>query len=134
MQVQSYLFFDGRAEEAIEFYKKAVGAKVDALMRFKESPDPSHNPPGSAEKIMHAAFRVGDTQIMASDGNCAGKTAFQGFGLALSVKSEAEADRTFAALADGGQVQMPLGKTFFSPKFGMVADRFGVTWMIMVAH
>ena len=134
MQIQPYLFFDGRAEEAIEFYKKAVGAKVDALMRFKENPEPSHNPPGSAEKVMHAAFRVGDTLILASDGNCAGTTTFQGFGLALSVKSEAEADKTFAALADGGQVQMPLGKTFFSPKFGMVADRFGVMWMIMVAH
>ena len=134
MQVQSYLFFDGRTEEAIEFYKKNLGAKVDMLMRFKESPEPSHNPPNSAEKIMHAAFHIGDTQVLASDGNCAGKTTFQGFGLALSVKSEAEADKTFAALADGGQVQMPLAKTFFSPKFGMVADRFGVTWMIMVAH
>ena len=134
MQVQSYLFFDGRTEEAIEFYKKHLGAKVDMLMRFKENPEPSHNPPNSAEKIMHAAFHIGDTQVLASDGNCAGKAAFQGFGLALSVKSEAEADKMFAALADGGQVQMPLGKTFFSPKFGMVADRFGVSWMIMVAH
>jgi PhnB protein len=134
MQIQPYLFFDGRTEEALEFYKKALGAKVDALMRFKESPEPANNPPGSAEKVMHAAFRVGDTQVMASDGMCAGQSKFQGFALSIAAKSEAEAEKLFGALADGGQVQMPLTKTFFSPRFGMVADRFGVTWMILVAH
>jgi PhnB protein len=135
MQVQSYLFFDGRCEEAIEFYKKALGAKVDMLMRFKDSPqptDPNVYPPGSADKVMHASLHIGDTRVMASDGRCQGKPAFQGFALSLDAKTEVEADRLFAALSDGGQVQMPLAKTFFSPRFGMVADRFGVMWMVIV--
>jgi PhnB protein len=134
MQIQPYLFFDGRCEEAIEFYRKALGAKVDALMRFKESPDQSMIAPGSGEKVMHASLRIGDTTVMASDGRCEGKPSFQGFALSIAAKTEAEADRMFAALSDGGQVQMPLAKTFFSPRFGMAADRFGVSWMILVAH
>ena len=134
-QVQPYLFFDGRCEEAIEFYKNALGAKVDMLMRFKESPDPV--PPGmcgpnSGDKVMHSAFRVGDTLIMASDGMAGGKPEFKGFSLSVNAADEAEADRLFAALGKGGQVQMPLGKTFFSPRFGMVADKFGVGWMVIV--
>ncbi len=136
MQVQPYLFFDGRCEEAVDFYKKALGAKVEMLMRFKENPEPPQPgmvPPGSDDKIMHTCFRIGDTSVMASDGHCAGRPSFQGFSLSISVPSGAEADRLFAALADGGQVQMPLAKTFFSPRFGMVADRFGVSWMIIVA-
>lgn len=132
MQVQTYLFFDGRTDEAIEFYQKALGAKVEAVMRFKESPEPAQIPPGAGEKVMHSAFRIGESTIMASDGMCAGQTKFQGFSLTLQAKSEAEADKWFAALADGGQVQMPMAKTFFSPRFGVVADRFGVSWMIMV--
>ena len=126
MQIQPYLFFDGRCEEAIEFYRKALGAKVDALMRFKESPDQSMIAPGTGEKVMHASLHIGDTTVMASDGRCEGKPSFQGFALSIAAKSEAEADRMFAALSDGGQVQMPLAKTFFSPRFGMAADRFGV--------
>jgi len=137
MQVQPYLFFDGRCEEAIEFYKKSLGAKVEMMMRFKESPEPHQPgmmPPGSENKIMHACVRIGDTAVMASDGRCLGKPAFQGFALSLTVANEAEADKLFKALGDGGQVQMPLTKTFFSPRFGMVADRFGVGWMIIVAQ
>jgi PhnB protein len=134
MNVQPYLFFDGRCEEALDFYKKALGAKVDMTMRFKESPDPNTCAPGSENKIMHAAFKIGDTQVLASDGRCEGKPNFQGFSLTINAKDEAEADRLFAALGDGGQVQMPLTKTFFSPRFGMVADRFGVGWMILVAQ
>jgi PhnB protein len=136
MQVQSYLFFDGRCEEAIEFYKKALGAKVEMLMRFKENPDPQPGmaPPGSEDKIMHSCFRIGDTAVMASDGHAKGKPEFKGFSLAVTAKTEAEADSMFNALANGGQVQMPLTKTFFSPKFGMVADKFGVGWMVMVAQ
>ena len=135
MPIQPYLFFDGRCAEAIEFYRAALGAEVTATMRFKDSPEPP--PPGecgnaSPEHIMHASFRIGDTEIMASDGRAEGDVKFEGFSLALSVKEEAQADRAFAALADGGQVQMPLARTFWSPKFGMVADRFGVSWMIMV--
>jgi PhnB protein len=131
--VQPYLFFDGRCEEALEFYRQALDAKVEALIRFKESPDSDMCQPGiDPNKVMHANFRVGETQVMASDGQCEGKTNFQGFALSLSVPTEAEADRRFAALAKGGQVQMPLSKTFFSPRFGMVADRFGVLWMIIV--
>ncbi len=135
MHVQPYLFFNGRCEEAIEFYKKALGAEVLMMMRCKESPEPPPAgtiPPGSEEKIMHVCFRVGDTPVMASDGRCSGEADFRGFSLSLAVPNEAEADGKFAALAEGGQVQMPLGKTFWSPKFGMVADRFGVGWMINV--
>jgi len=132
MQVQSYLFFEGRTEEAIEFYKKAVGAKVEMLMRNKESPEPP--PPGMKappEKIMHAAFRIGDTQVLASDGMCSGSPSFQGFSLTLDARDDAEAKRFFAALAEGGQVKMPLTPTFFSSNFGMLTDRFGLGWMVM---
>jgi PhnB protein len=135
MQVQPYLFFDGRCEEAIEFYRSKLGAKVEMFMRFKDSPEPAQPgmvPPGSENKVMHSCFRIGDTAVMASDGRCMGKPSFQGFSLSLTVPNEAEAERLFAGLGDGGQVQMPLTKTFFSPRFGMVADRFGVSWMIVV--
>jgi PhnB protein len=125
------LFFDGRAEEAAEFYRRAVGAEVTMLMRFKESPDPAGCPAGSEEKVMHMSLQIGKTQVLGSDGHCTGKPNFQGFGLTISVASESEADRVFAALGDGGKVQMPLAKTFFSPRFGMVADRFGVMWMVI---
>ena len=132
MIIQPYLFFEGRCEEAIEFYKKALGAEVTMLMRYKESPEPTQAPPGSDNKIMHAAFRVGETTVMASDGNCKGKPSFQGVSLSITAPDVARADKMFAALADGGQVQLPLTKTFFSPRFGMVADRFGLGWMIIV--
>jgi PhnB protein len=133
MQVQPYLFFEGRAEEAIEFYKKALGAKVEAIIRMKDSPEPPPPgmvPPGSENKVMHSAFRIGDTTVMASDGRCSGKPSFQGVSLSINAANEAEAKRLFDALADGGQVHQPLTKTFFSPSFGMLADRFGVNWMI----
>jgi len=136
MQVQPYLFFDGRCEEAVEFYRKALGAEVEMLMRFKDSPEPHQPgmvPPGAENKVMHSCLRIGETRVMASDGRCLGKPNFQGFSLSLTVPSAADADRLFAALGDGGQVQMPLTKTFFSARFGMVADRFGVSWMIIVA-
>ena len=132
MPVQPYLNFDGRCEEALEFYRGALGAEVTMLMRFKDSPDPAMIPPGAADKVMHASFRIGQTTVLASDGRCEGRSSFQGFSLSLTVPSETEAERLFAALGDGGQVQMPLTKTFFSPRFGMVADRFGVSWMIYV--
>ena len=132
MQIQPYLFFDGRCEEAIEFYKSALGAKVEMLMRFRENPEPAANPPGSDDKVMHACLRIGDTAVMASDGNCAGKPSFQGFSLSLTAKDVPEARRLFATLGEGGQVQMPFAQTFFSPGFGMVADRFGVSWMVIV--
>jgi PhnB protein len=134
MQVQPYLFFDGRCQEALEFYQKAIGAKVGMLMRWKDSPDKSMATPHNADKVMHAQFQVGETTVMASDGRNTGKPNFQGFALSISAGSEAEADRIFGALAEGGKIQMPLGKTFFSPRFGMVADKFGVGWMILVAH
>jgi len=133
--VQSYLFFDGRCDEALDFYHKALGAEVTRLMRFKENPEPPQPgcPPSPGDKVMHASFRIGETTIMASDGRCQGKPSFEGFSLSLVVSTEAEAEAAFAALADGGQVQMPLTKTFFSARFGMVADRFGASWMILVA-
>jgi PhnB protein len=136
MQIQSCLFFDGRCEEAIEFYKKTLGAKVEMLMRYKDNPDPQPGmvPPGAENKVMHAALHVGDTVLMASDGHCLGKPSFQGFSLSLTLPTAAEAEKLFAALGDGGEVRMPLTKTFFAPLFGMLADRFGVGWMVLVAH
>jgi len=137
MQIQPYLFFDGRCEEAIEFYGRALGAKVIMLMRFKDNPEPPSGDckpaPGTEDKVMHASLGIGDTQVMVSDGMCGGKPAFQGFSLSLTAADATEAGRLFAALGEGGEVQMPLGKTFFSPAFGMVADRFGVSWMVYVA-
>ena len=132
--LQPYLFFEGRCDEAIEFYRKALGAEVTMLTRFKESPEPTQVAPGSGDKVMHASLRIGDTNLMVSDGRCQGGARFQGFALTLSVPNEADADRLFGALANGGNVQMPLSKTFFSPRFGMVADRFGVLWMVLVSH
>ena len=135
MQIQPYLFFEGRCEEALDFYRRALGAEVTMLMRYRDSPEPPPPgmiPPGSEDKVMHAAFRVGDTVAMASDGICSGQPHFGGFSLSISVPDAARADAMFGALAEGGQVQMPLSKTFWSPRFGMVADRFGVGWMINV--
>ena len=131
MNVEPYLFFEGRTEEALDFYQQKLGAKVEAVMRYKDNPEPQYNPPNSANKVMHALFRIGDTKVMASDGNCAGKPSFQGFALTINAASPAEAKQRFDALAEGGQVQMPLGETFFAKSFGMVADRFGVSWMVM---
>ena len=132
MQLTPYLFFDGRADEAINFYKKVLGARVEMLMRFKDSPDQSMNPPGTQEKVMHGSLRIGNTIVFVSDGMCGGRAKFEGFSLALSADSIAEAERLFAALGEGGQVQMPMTETFFSPRFGMVADRFGVSWQVIV--
>ena len=134
MQVQPYLFFDGRCEEAVEFYRRTLGAEVEMMMRFKDSPEPPPNAtPENADKVMHASFQIGATKVMASDGRCQGRPSFQGFALSLTARDEAEAERLFNALKDGGEVQMPLAKTFFSPRFGMLADRFGVCWMVVVA-
>ena len=132
MQVQPYLFFDGSCDEAIEFYKKAIGAKVGMLMRWKDSPDKSMCTASNADKVMHAQFQVGETAILASDGRNSGQPKFDGFALTIAVQNEAEADQMFGALGEGGQVTMPMSKTFFSPRFGMLADKFGVHWMILV--
>jgi PhnB protein len=135
MQVQPYLTFNGRCEEALDFYRKAVDAEVTALMRFKEAPEPHPPgmiPPGYENKVMHSSFRIGDTTVMATDGGCGDGSGFRGFSLTLSVADEAEAKRRFAALSEGGQVQMPLAKTFFASSFGVLADRFGVSWMVIV--
>ena len=132
MQVQPYLSFEGRCEEAINFYRNALGAEVIMMMRFKEAPDQSMMTPGTGEKIMHASLRIGDSTVMASDGHCMGKATFQGISLSLTLANDAEAKRLFDALANGGQVQMPLAKTFFATSFGMVADKFGVAWMVYV--
>ena len=131
MFVQPYLFFDGRCEEALDFYKKAIGAEVKMMLRWKDSPDQSMTNPTNATKIMHAQFDVGESNIMASDGRCEGKPKFEGFGLSISTKTEAETDKLLGALLDGGQVVMPASKTFFSPRFGMVKDKFGISWMIL---
>lgn len=132
--VQPYLFFGGRCDEALEFYRAALGAQVEFLMRYQDSPEPM--PPGALapgfeNKVMHTTFRIGEATLMASDG-CAAGAKFDGFSLSLAVTTPAEANRAFAALAAGGQVKMPLTKTFWSPCFGMVTDRFGIAWMVSV--
>lgn len=136
MEIQPYLFFDGRCEEAVEFYRRALGAQVDMLMRYRESPEPPPPDmirPGMDDRIMHASLRVGDAVIMASDDCSLHPRTFVGFSLSISVPDTATADRVFAALADGGEVQIPLDRTFWSPRFGMLTDRFGVAWMINVS-
>jgi PhnB protein len=134
VRVQSYLFFSGRCEEALSFYEDAVSARVTMKMRFSESPDPVPDgmlQAGFEDKIMHASFIVGKMTIMASDG-CDEKSKFDGFRLALSVPTAAAADSAFNALAEGGKVDMPLMQTFWSPRYGMLTDKFGVGWMVMV--
>ena len=135
MPVQPYLFLDGKCEEALAFYRQALGAEEVMTMRFKDAPDPAACPPDPANsnKIMHASFRIGGSEVLASDGRCEGRPKFEGFALSLTAPDESEAERLFNALSEGGQVQMPLAPTFFSPRFGMVADRFGVSWMVYVA-
>jgi len=134
MEIQPYLSFEGRCDEAIAFYRRAVDAEVTLLMRFKECPETAgcQPNPDHAEKVMHASLRLGDSTLLVSDGRCAGQPSFKGVTLSLIVRDEAEAERRFGALADGGQVQMPLAPTFFSKRFGMLADRFGVSWMVLV--
>ena len=134
MKVQPYLFFDGRCDEAIAYYKAVLGAESTFLMRFKDAPDqppPGVLPADWSDKVMHSELRIGDTVVMISDGRCAGQADFQGISLSLTADGDDHADRLFASLADGGTVQMPIGKTFFASRFGMVADRFGVTWLII---
>lgn len=130
MQVTPYLMLDGRCDEALLFYKKAVGAEIGVLMRFNEAPEGACAP-GSGDKVMHSSFKIGDTLLMASDGNNAGRPEFKGISLSINARDEADADRMFKALGEGGQVQMPMDKTFFAKRFGMVADKFGVSWMII---
>lgn len=133
--VQPYLFFGGRCDEAIEFYRKALNAELVRLARFKDAPEPQPGLPECfQDKVMHATLKVGDTMMMASDGRCEGEANFEGFSLSITVPDEAEAERVFAALSEGGLVTMPLEKTFWAPKFGMVQDRFGVGWMVSVMH
>ena len=135
MPIEPYLFFEGRAEEALEFYGRALGAKTEMLMRYKDSPEPPPPgmvPPGSENKVMHASMRIGDAVVMVSDGEVSGKPMFQGFSLAIDAPDAATVDKQFAALSEGGKVTMPPGKTFWSPRFGMLTDKFGVGWMIGV--
>ena len=139
MRIEPYLFLDGRCEEALDFYREKLGAEVTMQMRFSDAPGEGGPPPegcdpppaGTGDKIMHASFKVGDTTLMASDGNCGGSPRFEGMSLSLSVADDATAERLFAALADGGQVQVPIAPSFFATRFGMVADRFGVAWMVV---
>jgi PhnB protein len=133
--VQPYLFFGGRCEEAIEFYRKALGAELVMISRFKDAPEPQPGLPDCFEdKVMHASLRIGETLLMASDGRCEGPQTFEGFSLSITVPDEAEADRVFKALGEGGLATMPLEKTFWAPKFGMLQDKFGVGWMVSVMH
>jgi PhnB protein len=135
MNVQPYLFFEGRCEEALDFYTSALGTRPDMVLRYREAPDPPPPgmlPAGTEDKVMHASFRLGDTEVMLSDGMCSGTPKFEGFSLSITVADEGDARRKFDAMAAGGQVTMPLGKTFWSPCFGMLKDRFGVSWMISV--
>ncbi len=132
MRVQAYLNFNGRAQEAIDFYTKALGAKVGVLMHYKDMPGQNPNiDPANLEKVMHASMQIGDTTLLVSDGRCTGATKFEGISLTLYPGSEADARKAFEALADGGKVNMPIAKTFFSPAFGMLTDRFGIMWMVL---
>lgn len=134
MHVQPYLFFNGRCEEALAFYREALGAEMTMQMRYSENPDgcpPGMLPPGFENKIMHASMLIGDTTVMASDGNSAEPASFKGISLSLDAKDAAHAEKLFNALCQGGQVHMPLAKTFFASSFGMVQDRFGVSWMVI---
>jgi PhnB protein len=130
--VQPYLFFEGSTEEALKFYEKELGAKIDAMMRFKESPDPNSCGAGAADKIMHASFRIGGSVLFASDGQCSGKPKFEGFGLSLAAATIDDAERMFKSLSEGGKVEMPLAPTFYAKTFGMVVDKYGVFWMVIV--
>ena len=132
MQVEPYLFFEGRCEEALNFYQQALGAEVTFLMRYKDSPEPQSYPSGLEEKIMHANVRIGESSIMVSDGHCEDTCNFQGFSLSIALENIAKAEQLFTALSNGGEITMALGKTFWSPSFGVVRDRFGVSWMINV--
>lgn len=134
ISVQPYLFFNGRCEEALEFYRKALGAEVEMLSRFKDAPEPGMAEPGMENKVMHASFRIGETTLMASDGRGGGQPRFEGFSLSIVVPDEQKAESIFKALADEGKITMPLEKTFWAPKFGMLEDRFSVGWMVSVAH
>ncbi len=134
MKVEPYLSFEGRCQEAIDFYKKVLGAKVEMVMHFKDAPEgqPSGTcPPEMANKVMHASMKIGDSVVMATDGHCTGKSNFTGTSLTITASSDAEAEKVFAALGDGGKVSMPMAKTFFASRFGMVSDRFGVPWMVI---
>ena len=132
--ISNYLVFGGRCEEALEFYRQALGAEIEAIMRFKDSPDPCPGlAPGTENKVIHSSFRIAGALVMASDGMCTSGSKFEGFSLCYTVPDKATADRAFAALADGGQIQMPMAQTFFSPYFGIVVDRFGVSWMVIIA-
>jgi PhnB protein len=132
MQVQPYLFFEGRCQEAIDFYSRTLGATIVMQMAFKDSPEPTGHPPEAGDKVMHASVRIGETEVFMSDGRCSGAPTFQGFSLSLNPADDAAAASLFTALADGGTVTMPLAKTFFASSFGMLIDRFGVGWMVMV--
>jgi PhnB protein len=134
MLAQPYLNFDGRCEEAIEFYRSKLGAEVEMISRFKDAPTPpavGMVAPGSENKIMHASFKIGESTIMASDCGCQGKAKFEGFSLSLIVKDVAAANKLFNALSEGGEVKMPQAKTFFASSFGVVVDKFGVSWMVL---
>jgi len=131
MHIEPYLFFEGRCEEALEFYRTALGAEITMLMRYKDSPDPAACNPATLDKVMHASVRIGETTVLASDGRCEEKASFDGFCLTIHAETDADAQRLFAALSDGGQVRMPLAETFFASSFGMLADRFGVGWMVI---
>ena len=130
MIVQAYLNFEGRCDEALKFYEKAIGARIGMVMRFKDNPSPEHNPPGSENKVMHSEFTIGDTQLFATDGFGKG-SKFEGISLSIATADDKETEKVFKALAESGEVTMPLGKTFFASSFGMLKDRFGVQWMVI---
>lgn len=132
MNVSPYLYFEGRCDEAIAFYKKTLGIEVTALSRFKDAPKNDMCPVGGEDKVMHMTFRLGDLTVMASDGRCSGKPKFDGFSLSIAMNDTAKAEKAFAALGEGGQVVMPMASTFFAKKFGMLADQFGLMWLIFV--
>jgi PhnB protein len=130
VRVEPYLYFQGRCEEAIEFYRRAIDADGEVVARFGDMPE-SQAPPGAGAKVAHAVLRFGDTTVLASDGPGGGGAEFNGFSLSLTASDDADAERLFAALADGGRIQVPMASTPFASRLGLVADRFGVPWMVV---
>lgn len=130
MQVNPYLLYNGNCEEAFNYYVRALGGKVDMMARYQGSPAADHVPPEWASKVMHAQLSIDGEVLMAADAPPGAAKPPAGFAVSLQVEDPAKADRVFAALADGGEITMPIDKTFWARRFGMCVDRFGIPWMI----
>jgi PhnB protein len=130
MQLNPYLTFNGQCEAAFKFYEKVLGGKIEAMMPHEGSPMEQHVPPEWRRKIMHALLRVGESVLMGSDAPPDRHEQMKGFSVTLGINDPQEAERLFHALSENGAVQMPIQKTFWAARFGMLVDQFGTPWMI----